>query len=234
MAFTAIVGDVHGCAAELEELLEHVHFTPGRDRLVLVGDLVVRGPDSHGVLALALEVGASAVRGNHEHKLIEWRKSSKPLPAEHAQLALDLSEREWHMLEAMPLWMDLPDHGLRVVHGGVLPNAAPEFTPPEALLKMRTTDARGRWSAEPDAGPLWGSRYAGPPHVVFGHNARAEPQLHSWATGLDTGCVYGGRLTAAVLAEGEMMPRGQHVRSVLRSVPARRRYSLGRAGAPLE
>jgi hypothetical protein len=230
MDLTVIVGDVHGCAAELEELLEQVRFSHGGDRLVFVGDLVFRGPDPHGALALARRLGALVVRGNHEDKLLGWRRGGKPLGAEHERLARAFSEEEWGMLEAMPLWVDLPDHGVRVVHAGVVPGVAIERTPPEALLKMRTLAGRDRWSDEPDAGPLWGSRYEGPPHVVFGHNARAEPQLHEWATGIDTGCVYGGRLTAAVLGPGERIPRGEAARAVLRSVPARRAYSAGKIG----
>jgi len=57
---------------------------------------------------------------------------------------------------------------------------------------------------EKDGIVLWGRRYTGPPHVVFGHNAQLEPQLHPWATGIDTGVVYGERLTALV-------PRGARV-----------------------
>ena len=233
MTLTAIVGDVHGCTAELEDLLEQIRFAEGRDRLVLVGDVVVRGPDSHGALALARRLGALVVRGNHEEKLLAYRHGLKSLGPEHERLARALSEDEWRMLEATPLWVDLPEHGVRVVHAGVVPGAAPKRTPQEALMKIRTVDSRNRWSDEPDAGPLWGSRYAGPPHVVFGHNAGAEPQLHTWATGIDTGCVYGGRLTAVVLAQGEPMPPGEAARTVLRSVKARRKYSQGRAGSPL-
>ena len=230
MALTIIVGDVHGCTAEVEELLEHLRYAEGRDRLIFVGDLVARGPDSHGALALARRLGARVVRGNHEDKLIAWRRRSKPLGAEHARLAHAMSEDEWRMLEAMPLWVDLPEHGVRVVHAGVVPGTALERTPAEALSKIRTIDDRGRWSDDPDAGELWGSLYTGPPHVVFGHHACSEPQLHPWATGIDTGCVYGGRLTAAVLSQGERMPSGESARAVLRSVPARRNYSPNKAG----
>lgn len=232
MARTLIVGDVHGCTGELETLLEHVAFVEETDRLVLVGDLVARGPDSHGTLALARRLGARVVRGNHENKLLTWRHRHEPLGPEHARVAQALSEEEWAQLAGMPLWIDLPEHGVRVVHAGVLDGTAPEETPPEALLKMRTIDERGRWSDEPDAGALWGKRYAGPPHVVFGHNARPDPQVHPWATGIDTGCVYGGKLTAVILEQYESMPRGDQVRALLRSVPAMRRYYGGK-GAPL-
>jgi hypothetical protein len=232
MGRTVIVGDVHGCAGELEALLERVRFVQGTDRLVSVGDLVVRGPDPQGVLALMDRLQARAVRGNHEEKLLAWKRRHKPVGPEHERVAEMLSEAEWQMLERMPLWLDLPEHEVRVVHAGVIPSMSPGRAPPEALLKMRTIDARGDWSDEADAGPLWGTRYQGPPHVVFGHNARPEPQLHEWATGLDTGCVYGGRLTALVLDEGEPMPRGEAARRLLKSVPAMRKYYGGK-GAPL-
>ena len=232
MGRTLIVGDVHGCTGELEMLLEHVAFVEGTDHLVLVGDLVVRGPDSHGALALVRRLDARAVRGNHENKLLTWRHKHEPLGPEHARVAESMSDEEWAQVEAMPLWIDLREHDARVVHAGVLAGVAPEDMPAAALLKMRTIDERGRWSDEPDAGPLWGKRYAGPPHVVFGHNARPDPQVHPWATGIDTGCVYGGRLTGILLEQDEPMPRGDQVRALLRSVPAMRKYYGGK-GAPI-
>jgi Calcineurin-like phosphoesterase len=231
MGRTVIVGDVHGCTGELEELLEKVRFAEN-DALVFVGDLVARGPDSTGTLALARRLRARVTRGNHEEKLLAWRSVGKPLGPEHERLAKTLSQEDWQMLEAMPLWLDLQDHGVRVVHAGVIPGLGIEVTPPEAVLKMRTLDDRGRWSDASDEGPLWGERYHGLPHVVFGHNARANPQLHPWATGIDTACVYGGRLTALVLEEGEPMARGDSARRLLKSVPALRTYSRG-SGTPL-
>jgi len=232
MGRTVIVGDVHGCSSELETLLQHIEFAPRSDSLVLVGDVVARGPDSQGVLALMVRLGATSVRGNHEGKLLGWRRRGKPLGPDHDSLGRALSDDEWRILEAMPLWIDLPEHGLRVVHAGVVPGLDVDRCPPEALLKMRTVDAKGRWSDEPDAGVPWGALYEGPPHVVFGHHARAEPQVHPWATGIDTGCVYGGRLTALVLSKGEPVPRGAAVREHLESVPAMRRYYGGK-GSPL-
>ncbi|MDP9001557.1 MAG: metallophosphoesterase, partial [Myxococcota bacterium] len=186
MGLTVIVGDVHGCAAELEDALEQLQFAEGYDRLIFVGDLVVRGPDSVGVLALARRLEARVVRGNHEDKLLAWHHHARPLGPEHERVARALSDEDWQMLDQMPLWIDLPDHGVRVVHAGVVPGVPIGRAPPDALLKMRTIDAHAGWSDEQDAGPLWGSLYQGGPHVIFGHNARAEPQLHDWATGIDT------------------------------------------------
>ena len=71
---TIIVGDVHGCRGELEGLLDRLVFASG-DRLVFVGDLVARGPDSLGVLDVVRRTGAIVVRGNHEQKLLDWRRA---------------------------------------------------------------------------------------------------------------------------------------------------------------
>ena len=230
MARTIIVGDVHACSRELSALLQRVAFARGVDRLVLVGDVLVRGPDPLRTLDLLRDLGAASVRGNHENKLLSARgtdghlRSDARLGGEHERVARMLRDEDWRTIEAMPLWLDLPAHGVRVVHAGVIPGTSVERTPPEALMTMRTIDARGRWSDKERAGDLWGASYVGPPHVVFGHNARPGAQLHPWATGVDTGCVYGGDLTAVVLADGEPMPRGEAARAKLVSVAAERRY----------
>lgn len=217
MPRTVIIGDVHGCSDELEELLAKVGVSEG-DRVVFVGDLVARGPDSRGVLALARKVSALVVRGNHEHKLIRHRASRDSLSAMHQRVAASLSPRDWADLDAMPFYADLPEHGVRVVHGGVDPSLPLERQDPEMLLTLRTF-ANGRPS-DKHGDELWGKSYGGPTHVVFGHNAQPEPQLHPFATGLDTACVYGGRLTALVLREGEKVPPiGERALSLV-SVPA--------------
>ncbi len=236
---TIVVGDVHGCRAELERLLSAVRLAPG-DRLVFVGDLVARGPDSLGVLEVVRQTGAQVVRGNHEAKLLAWRSARPelrcdlPISKHHAELAASLREEDWQLLARSTLWVDLPAHGLRVVHAGVVPGVAIERQAERNLLHMRCLTADGeasedKWS---DA-PLWGSRYSGPPHVVFGHNARAEAQLHRWATGIDTGCVYGGSLTALVLQEGEQLSQGTDVRTKLHQEKASRVHFIpGRAPPP--
>jgi hypothetical protein len=221
---TIIVGDLHACRDELEALLDWVGFGSA-DRLVCVGDLVVRGPFPRGTLDLLRRIDARAVRGNHDDKLIRWHASPKiPLNEQHRRTAARLRKRHWSFLAALPLWLDLPEHGVRVVHAGVTPGVAIEMQDPKTMLYIRSIAADGRPLEQRDK-ILWGEQYRGPPHVVFGHNAMPEPQLHPWATGIDTGCVYGGRLTALVLRAGEHPPPVELRRDALVSVPARRRYA---------
>ena len=228
---TIIVGDVHGCREELDALLDRVAFASG-DRLVFVGDLVARGPDSLGVLDIVRRTGAIVVRGNHEQKLIEWRNAhaawrhDAPPPrlkigSLHRTIARALRPVDWSILGNSPLSVELSEHGLRVVHAGLDPSVSFEAQRDATLLRIRTVRVAGRPRGARDV--LWGSRYVGPPHVVFGHNAAPGLQLHPDATGLDTGCVYGGRLTAMVLAARQKVPRGLAARrAVLVSEPARR------------
>jgi hypothetical protein len=233
MGRTIIVGDVHGCRRELEQLLDRVAFSAG-DRLVFVGDLIARGPDTLGVLDVARRTGAIVVRGNHEQKLVSWKEARTArlrgedarevkLGAIHAALADELRPVDWSLLETSLYWLDLPEHGARVVHAGVQPGVPIDRTKPSTLMRIRTLGRDGRPSR---GGPiLWGARYTGPPHVLFGHNAAPGLQLHRWATGLDTGCVYGGRLTAMVLGDRQRIPMAFAARRLLLvSQPAARVY----------
>lgn len=223
MTRTIIVGDVHGCAAELDALLGRVHFALG-DKLVLVGDLVARGPDSLGVLDIARRTGAVIVRGNHEQKLLDWRDDpGTQLSRIHLDVARSLRDVDWTLFDTAPLWVDLPEHGLRVVHAGVVPGVPIDEQHPRDLMHLRTLQVRG--VAGGQEGVLWGKLYAGPVHVLFGHNALPGLQLHPFATGLDTGCVYGGSLTAMVLPDGVKVPRSIAARrALLVSEPAARVY----------
>jgi Calcineurin-like phosphoesterase len=215
---TLIVGDVHGCASELRALLDKVAFGAS-DRLLLVGDLIARGPDSLGVLDLVLETKGRFVRGNHEERLLLARKDSKlKLPESHRVLLTALREDHWQMLAESPLWLDVPEHGARLVHAGLDP-ALPQIGAQErkVLLNVRTLPD------ESGEEVLWATRYHGPEQVVFGHHAMQGLQLHPWATGLDTGCVYGNSLTALLLGAGEPIAAlAEARRAQLASVPAER------------
>ena len=125
----------------------------------------------------------------------------------------------------------MPEHGVVVAHAGIDPSLPLSEQDPWVVTHVRSIDGDGKPSEK--WGEPWGARYSGPAHIVFGHNARKEPQLHPFATGLDTGCVYGGRLTALVLPDGSPPPSVADRQDCLISVPARAQYSDYGRGLPV-
>jgi hypothetical protein len=232
MGRSLIIGDVHGCLHELTRLLQLLEPSP-RDHVFFVGDLVARGPDTSGVLALCRRIAARSVRGNHEARLLAARHAfaegrRRRVSNVHFPLLKRLGDADWAYLEALPLWIDLPEHDLRIVHAGVEPGRPFEAQDEWTLTHVRSLDRDGRPSDKSEYEP-WAAAYTSGPHIVFGHNSRVGLQLHPNATGIDTGCVYGGQLTALVLAEGQRVPPSpEERRTLLRSVPAEATHYAGR------
>lgn len=224
---TWIVGDVHGCADELSQLVDLLRLGPD-DEFVSVGDLVHRGPDPAGVCAILAERGARFVLGNHEHVVLKRAGlaprtldgkdapiaptrlpdlESEDLDGDGRQPCLVEEERRPEVLRYLVQHSGFALRGrdLRgdprtqdgrefvVVHAGRTPGVALERDSIQALTSMRRVEGPGR--------PWWYEGYAGPELVLFGHTPSPLPR--AWrrdgklvALGLDTGCVYGGMLTA--------------------------------------
>jgi len=198
------IGDIHGCHQEFAELL--ARLAPGKDdRIVLLGDLVNRGPDSCRVLDLAREHRCFALLGNHELRLLTYRRTGdkKYLKDGDAETSERLRPIDWAFLEAMPLTFSEPDLNLVFVHGGFLPNEPWQKQPADVVTRIQVIDRDGRPAKradKPDA-PPWADLWSGPPFVVYGHTPRPEIYKLKWSVGIDTGCVLGGSLTAYELPE---------------------------------
>ncbi len=235
MARTLFIGDVHSCADELEELCDRAALVTG-DRVVFTGDLLSRGPKPHKVLALFRRLGARAAVGNHEQRLIEAHRArlrgekGPRLGGSHQTIVNELSPDDWELLEALPLFVDVPEHGVVVAHAGIDPSLPRAAQDPWIVTHVRSIDSDGKPSEK--WGRPWAASYHGPEHIVFGHNARKLPQLHPFATGLDTGCVYGGRLTGMLLPEGTVPPSVEERGQALISVAARTEYADYGRGLP--
>ncbi len=203
---TIIIGDVHGCLDELLTLVSRCGYAAG-DRLILVGDLVAKGPDSLGVVAWARESGAEAVLGNHEEHVLRARRGMPGIKPKHLRLAEALGVEDAAWLETRPLFLpagELNGKPLVVVHAGLMPGVAIEAQQRDHLLNLRSVTPEGAPSKQLEGAP-WASLWSGPEQIVFGHDSLRGLQQYPWAIGLDTGCVYGRRLTALTLPEGKLV-----------------------------
>lgn len=224
---TWIVGDIHGCADELAELVAQVSLKPD-DTFVSVGDLFHRGPDPVGVMTILRELRAPFVLGNHERAVLarcglaprkidasdrapvreafpdlddsdldgDGGQPCQVEPHRRAEILRFLQEHSGYALHSRALRNAgaTPDgRSFLVVHAGVVPGRRIEDHSIEAVTTIRRLEGHGR--------PWWYEGYEGPDLVLFGHTPSPLPR--AWrargrllALGLDTGCVYGGRLTA--------------------------------------
>jgi hypothetical protein len=201
-ARTLVVGDVHGCADELAELLDRV----GPERVVLVGDLFTRGPDPLGVWRHIDLAGAEGVLGNHDAAMldiVDQDRRTEDRPAALAVRKLASVEDEWlPWLRERPLF--LPVDRWLVVHAGLHPTGGREQTTRKMALTMR------RWPDEQKGQPFWWQVYEGEQAVLFGHDAmrghvKVLREGRPLLVGLDTGCVYGGQLSGWLVEEEELV-----------------------------
>jgi protein phosphatase len=230
-----IIGDVHGCHDELVELLRTLGYTVAEDgmtvtppegrRAVFVGDYGDRGPDTPAVLKLAMSMAASGsaicLPGNHDVKLARKLKGRdvqithglaetlEQLEAEPEELCNQARE----FLEGLVSHAVLDDGNLVVAHAGMK-----QAYHGRSSGRVRDFALYGETTGETDEFGLplrgqWASDYRGRASVVYGHTPVAEPEWLNNTLNIDTGCVFGGKLTALRWPERELV-----------SVPARRTY----------
>ena len=200
---TIIVGDIHGCYDELVALLEKAAFN-SNDRVVSVGDLIVKGEKNREVLDLFIrDERFSAVLGNHDRALRRyWRGEGVALKESQEKVRAELEQDEARYsayLQSLPLMIDLGAH--LVVHAGVRPGVALSAQAVEDLTELRTL-GEDRTNRE---GVRWYEQYDGDKIVLFGHWPAPAPRRGKRAIGLDTGCVYGFQLTAYIIETGEFL-----------------------------
>jgi protein phosphatase len=230
-----IIGDVHGCHHELVELLVELGYSVAADgfsaappdgrRAVFVGDYGDRGPDTPSVLKLVMSMAASGAAiclpGNHDVKLVRKLKgrdvqithglaeSLEQLAAQPEQLRAQAAQ----FLDGLVSHAVLDDGKLVVAHAGMK-----QAYQGRSSGRVRDFALYGETTGETDELGLpirgqWASDYRGVPAVVYGHTPVAEPEWLNDTINIDTGCVFGGKLTALRWPERELV-----------SVPAQRTY----------
>tara|TARA_B100000029_G_scaffold516813_1_gene634895 strand:- start:76095 stop:76778 length:684 start_codon:yes stop_codon:yes gene_type:complete len=207
---TFIIGDIHGCAFEFEQIISKLSYERNSDHLYLTGDAFTKGPDPAEVWNLIQDTGAKMVLGNHDVRLLDTLRL-------HLSGSLDLTKNPLYQrlipqlepvadlmipwLETLPLWINNPSFIL--VHAGINPEKGLAGTSREEFLTIRT------WPPVDDIkAPRWYEEYH--PNnklVIFGHDApigliiKRRDDGAPYLIGLDTGCVYGGCLSAYIYEE---------------------------------
>ena len=218
-----IIGDIHGCRSELEILLEKLGYDPATRRhpdgrkIVFLGDLVDRGPDIPGVLRIAMEMveagNAICVPGNHEMKLLRKLRGRDVQITHGLAESLEQLEREpVEFVEGAAKFIDglvshyvLDGGRLVVAHAGM--KAAMQG---RGSGKVREFALFGETTGETDEFGLpvrynWAAEYRGNAMVVYGHTPVPEPEWLNGTINIDTGCVFGGKLTALRYPEKELV-----------------------------
>lgn len=224
---TIVIGDIHGCLDELRELVGAINPT-NEDEVVSVGDLITKGPDPTGVLDFWMDRGWRAVLGNNEQRVLDVIDGGRERKEDVVRTANVLTRRAelLELVRSLPILLHRKDRGLAVVHGGVFPTTDledPGSWRRDDLLRMRFIRMVGtEWTRiaeneRRETDPFWADVWGGPETVVYGHTPGYSIRRSDRAYGIDTGCVYGGELTAAIL-EGDAI--------TFRSVPARRKWSI--------
>jgi protein phosphatase len=233
-----LIGDIHGCGDELEELLGKLGYAPdsagiqrhpeGR-KVVFLGDLVDRGPRVPAVLRIVMSMveagSALCVPGNHDAKLLRWLRGKKVTIGHGLERSIEqLEEESPDFRVRVAAFLDgLVSH--YVLDGGRLVAAhagMKQEMQGRASGRVRDFALYGETTGEVDELGLpvrldWAAEYRGPAMVVYGHTPVAEPRWLNRTINVDTGCVFGGALTALRYPELELI-----------SVPAREVY----AGTP--
>ena len=234
-----VVGDIHGCFAELRAELEARHFDPRRDRLFAVGDLVDRGPQSHRLLEAVEEYGIKSVKGNHEDVIVRWHAGEEQafsLLGNGADWLLDRADDlEWidaiaRYMASLPYLIEIETaHGLvGIVHADSPMSdwnrlvAEIERETPDGKTRRKAIWSRTRWKTyQPPPAPsrntlrnlLDKARYSvraqmhapgridNVTAVIVGHTPVSGVTAKDNVLNIDTGAVYGGKLTIFDLAD---------------------------------
>ena len=203
-----VIGDVHGCIRELEKLLKKAKAKK-KDRVLFLGDLINRGPNSKEVIQLARDIKATSLLGNHELRLLQFYHnldSSELRPYDRSTLAsLDAKDRKY--MASMVLWLEIPPRELVFVHGGFLPHIPWRTQSASIVTQIQEVDQNGlpRRRNEVSSGKPWADLWKQKPFVVYGHTPRARIYKKHYSLGIDTGCVWGGKLTALILPENKIV-----------------------------
>lgn len=224
-----IIGDIHGCFQEFQELTKKLGYDwksgipvhPNRRKLVFVGDLTDRGPQSLKIIEVVYHlIGRKLghyVPGNHCDKLYRFFRGNPVKIAhglettveEYEQISkekqLEIKQKFMSLYENAPLYKVLDNGNLVVAHAGIREDMIGKND-----RKVKTFVLYGDITGKtnPEGTPErrdWAKKYNGKPLIVYGHTPTLKPRWMNNTINIDTGCVFGNRLSALCYPEKEIV-----------------------------
>lgn len=199
MKKTIFIGDIHGCFDEMMDLLAKCKYDKSNDELILLGDFINKGPKSLETINFILENNIRCILGNHEigflkGKIISLEKELKDKLKDY--------EKFIRFLNSLPYYIETDDY--IAVHAGLIPGKHPKDSRPFEVASIRTWDGKGD-DLQNINNPPWYDFYKGNKSILFGHWAAKGIVIKDHIIGLDSGCVYGRKLSAYIFEEKKLV-----------------------------
>lgn len=199
---TIIISDIHSCALELRKLLQKVNYQKEKDFLLFIGDMIGKGPLPLETFLLYEQTGALCIMGNAEVAFLknwqdplylkEYIEPTKKAMGKHYQKFISEAFSFPHFYETK---------NYLAIHAGLLPNKKPQEMDLEQLTKIRKVSN----PQNKNQILAWYEFYKEQKLVVFGHWAALRGIVRKNVIGIDTGAVYGKKLTALILPERKLV-----------------------------
>ena len=199
-----IYGDIHGCLEELEEIRKLI---PKNSFEISVGDILDKGPYPVEALRYAQKNKIFTIMGNHEYKHLRkfWGRKVQ-LDEDQQRVYRQLKQEDFDFIKSMPFFVKL--NHLTIVHAGItnwIKLNNPKLNLMTLLLFLRDVDEKERFLPINHDNPnakYWADVYkGGEGFIVYGHNPFRKIKKNKFAAGIDTGCVYGNKLTALIIKD---------------------------------
>ena len=216
---TIIISDIHSCAIELKELLAKTEYKKGEDFLLFIGDMIGKGPLPLETYLIYKSSGAVCIMGNAELAFLKNHKNPEYFKEYIEPTKKAMGKYYQYFLQDaifFPHFYETKDY--LAVHAGLSPNKKAEEMDLEKITKIRmASNLDGSGKRKP-----WFEYYQGKKLLVFGHWAALHGIYRENVIGIDTGAVYGKKLTALILPSRELV--SVHAKKVYEEI----KYSSGK------
>lgn len=228
---TVIISDIHGCYDEFLELLDLIKYNKKDHRLIVLGDMVDRGPKSDLVVRKLMSMDIEVTQGNHDSKMVRWRKHNQkfhedgtPNPMKKVayydyEQYLKINENEVNWVKSLPPKIQINEK-FWGIHAGCVPNIKFEYQKFDALIRVRYVDKNGKMLSlpkdrkQPENSYFWTELWDQPYSIIYGHHVHENPRIDRNANniciGIDGGVPFGGKLNALFLEDMEFKSVNAH------------------------